>query len=137
MHYWNALLHEVLTKSATQPILLSDENFSTAGNLTFHTEKKFIFKKSPRDLRTYYLGDTFPNIYLTKREAESMFWLVQCHTIDEAACKMHLSPRTLEFYIKNLKLKLRCKSKKMLIEKVLQSDLLAQLEKDGLRIVKH
>ena len=138
MHYWNSVLNEVLLKSDSRAFLLSDENFSTAGNGFFPDEfDDFETPKETRDLRMYYLGDKFPAVYLTKREAESMFWLMQSNTIAEAAAKMELSARTVEFYVKNLKLKLNCKNKKMLVNKILQTTLLQQLEKDGMRLVRH
>lgn len=127
MHYWNAVLNGVLNK-----------NNQIHAEKEIKIDKVLLHKiKEPRDLRMYYLGDQYPNIYLTKREAECMFWLVQNNTIGVTALKMALSARTVEFYVKNMKIKLRCVNKKQLIEKVLQTNLLQQLEKDGLRIVKH
>ncbi|MDP1574162.1 MAG: LuxR C-terminal-related transcriptional regulator [Coxiellaceae bacterium] len=138
MHYWDSVLNEVLQKSNSRSFLLSHENFSTAGNGFFSDElENFGIQKEARDLRMYYLGDHFPNVYLTKREAESMFWLMQSNTIAEAAAKMALSARTVEFYVKNLKLKLKCKNKKMLIDKILQTSLLQQLEKEGMQLTTH
>lgn len=138
MHYWNSVLNEVLQKSDSRDFLLSNENFSTAGNNFFSDDYDYFEgQKGTRDLRMYYLGNQFPNVYLTKREAECMFWLMQSNTIGEAAAKMELSARTVEFYVKNLKLKLNCKNKKMLINKVLQTTLLQQLEQDGMRLVRH
>lgn len=138
MHYWNSVLNEVLLKSDSRSFLLSDENFSTAGNAFFSDEfERIEIPKEARDLRMYYLGEHFPDVYLTKREAESMFWLMQSNTIAEAAAKMNLSARTVEFYVKNLKLKLQCKNKKMLVDKILQTSLLAQLEKEGMQLTKH
>lgn len=138
MQFWNHMLAEVQFKSGSPSLLLSHENFTTAGNGFFLKNFDALKNtKETRDLRTYYLGDTFPNVYLTKREAECVFWLVQSRTIAEAAAKMALSARTIEFYIKNLKAKLKCHNKKTLLEKLLKTTLLKQLEKDGLTLVKH
>ncbi len=127
MHYWHSVLNDVLHNKnhlrAQSDIKLSQDALRKA--------------KEPRDLRMYYLGDQYPGVYLTKREAECMFWIVQNHTIGSTALKMQLSARTVEFYVKNMKLKLHCASKTQLIEKILQTDLLQQLENDGMRIVKH
>ncbi len=142
MHYWNSVLDEVLHKDD-----MSHEFFFTnQGNLCddmFEEDipdnflEKIAKVKDTRDLRTYYLGKEYPDVYLTKREAECIFWVVQDCTISETALKMQLSARTVEFYVKNMKLKLRCENKKKLVDKILQTNLLQQLEKDGLRIVKH
>jgi DNA-binding CsgD family transcriptional regulator len=135
MQFWNSVLNDVIYKNDTQ-------DFSNT--LLFESENDFTIKhkatakiKETRDLRTYYLGEKYPGVYLTKREAECLFWMVQNYTISQTAYNMDLSARTVEFYAKNLKLKLHTKSKKELINKILQTNLLQQLEKDGMRIVRH
>ena|SRR3990167_2187787 len=137
MDYWQSILDEVIHKNDQRSFL-----FTNKGDLTDEMENYAIAcnakrKRYPRDLRMYYLGETCPGVYLTKREAECMFWLVQDCTIIETACNMALSPRTVEFYVKNIKQKLQCKNKKKLVEKILMSNLLQLLEKEGMRIVKH
>lgn len=127
MHYWHTVLNEVLNKNISVPLVKKINSLKEQPTQT----------KEPRDLRTYYLGDKYPGVYLTKREAECMFWVVQNHTIVATALKMELSARTVEFYVKNMKLKLHCVSKKQLIDRILQTNLLQQLEKDGMRIVRH
>lgn|SRR3990167_5053091 len=129
MQYWNSVLNGVLQKNIGMRL---------DGDIETIMSENFPIKiKKQRELRTYYLGDQYPNIYLTKREAEAMFWVSQDLTISATAEKMHLSPRTVEFYVKNLKLKLGCGSKKELVDIILQTTLLQQLEKEGLRVVKH
>lgn len=138
MHYWSAVLNEVLHKDDLSRTYF----FTNQGNLSdemempsFESESDSI--KETRDLRTYYLTPQYPTVYFTRREAECIFWVVQGSTISHAALKMGLSARTVEFYVKNMKLKLQCTSKKELVDKVLQSSLLQQLEKNGMRIVRH
>lgn len=138
MSYWHSILDEVLHKDDDAHAFL----FTNQGDLSDDVENYAIACnadriRDSRDLRTYYLGREYPDIYLTKREAECMFWIVQECTIAETALKMGLSARTVEFYVKNMKLKLQCKNKRKLIEKILLSSLLQQLERDGMRIVKH
>jgi DNA-binding CsgD family transcriptional regulator len=129
MHFWHSLLTDVTRKE------IKARN-TTATQLP-QVVCKSIASKEARDLRMYYLGDQYPNVYLTKREAECMFWLVQDNTINATAIKMNLSARTVEFYVKKMKLKLLCVNKKQLIHKVLQTPLLKALEADGLSITKH
>jgi len=124
MHYWHSLLHDLQSKKTVALMPLRKKSV-----------KNKLAKK--RDLRTYYLGDKFPNIYLTKREAECVFWLIQCRTISETGLKMGLSPRTVEFYIRNLKLKLDCKNKRELLKTIVLTTLFEQLAKEGLVITKH
>lgn len=131
MRYWNSVLNEVLHKENSSHAFLSDEMEMDA----MEVEHDPI--KESRDLRTYYLKPHYPDVYFTRREAECIFWVVQGFTISHAAINMGLSARTVEFYMKNMKLKLQCTSKKDLLDKVLQSSLLQQLEKNGMRIVRH
>jgi len=128
MHYWQSLVDHVKNKPYTHAFL-ADEPFLA--------EPLSKAEKEMRDSCSYYLGEKYGNISLTRREEKCIFWLVQTHTISDAAAKMGLSPRTIEFYIKRLKSKFQCKSKKSLIKTVLQTTLLQQLEKQGLIITKH
>lgn|SRR3990167_3788943 len=143
MRYWNSVLNEVLHKDDTQQQFI----FTNRGSLheVFEEEKILshdislsnIKRGRPKNLKEYFLGPQFPGIYLTKREADCMFLLVQDMTIVQTAEKLGLSARTVEFYVKNLKFKLHCGSKKQLIQKILQSTLLAQLAEVGVRVERH
>ena len=136
MHYWYSVLDEVKHKDEIEYAFLLTQ--SGRLDLKLCSDELLISAfKEPRDLRTYYLGDAYPKLYLTKREAECMFWLMQDCTIAQAAFHMRLSARTVEFYVKNLKGKLSCQTKKELVSKILQTNLIAQLEKDGMQMVKH
>ncbi len=72
--------------------------------------------------RPYFLGARFPGVYLTQREAECMINFLKDKTVSEAAAILELSPRTVEFYLKNIKVKLECRTKSELIHKVRESD---------------
>lgn len=48
----------------------------------------------------------YSNIYLTKREIKIILLLMAGNTLTEIALKLNLSNRTIEFYIKNIKVKL-------------------------------
>ena len=127
MGYWQSVLNEV--RNSGVPHFNDDEDTQII--------RRRKIKKVTHAFRTYPLGDRYPNIYFTRREAECFFWLAQDLTISATGDRMDLSPRTVEFYVKNMKSKLNTSHKKTLIQKVLQTNLLQQLEKDGMRIVRH
>lgn len=77
----------------------------------------------------YSLGERYRNIYFTKREAECMLILIKGKTIAKTAETLNLSPRTIEFYIKNMKSKIGCRTKFELIELVLESEFLNNVSK--------
>lgn len=138
MQYWQSVLTEVQQKNNHDHLFF----FTNRGRLSEMNEVLLsddmpVFSVQKRDLRNYFLGSRYPGVYFTKREAESMFWLMHGLTIAQAAAQLNLSPRTVEFYVKNMKNKLGCASKKRLIEKVYQTDLLDQLKADGMQVVKH
>lgn len=73
-------------------------------------------------MSSYYLGENYPNIYFTQREAECMHELLQGKTNAEIAAALSLSVRTIDFYLSNMRIKLKCRTRKELINKVLNSD---------------
>lgn len=47
---------------------------------------------------------------LTRREIETIYWLIRGKTVPEAALLLRISKRTVETYVNNVKCKLACKS---------------------------
>ena len=134
MTYWHSVLDEVLQKNEQRDFL-----YTNRGRLEdiFYLPVGLMRAKKPLRRRHYFLDHPFEGIYLTPPEAETMFLMMQYYTLAATAEKMMLSSRTIEFYVKNMKTKLRCANKKDMVEKILHTSLLQQLEKDGLRIDKH
>lgn len=134
MTYWNSVLDEVLQKDEQRAFF-----YTNRGRLddVFYLSTALMDLKKRSRRRNYFLDHPFENVYLTPREAETAFWIVQDYTLAATAEKMSLSSRTIEFYVKNMRAKLLCANKKEMIEKILQTNLLQQLEKEGLQITKH
>ena len=128
MDYWEAVLNEVKHRG--------DETF----HFKFTDLGRCMLRERTRELRhrpaeqkksanpVYYLGGEFADLYLTKREAETFYYLVQGQTIPEVGRSLDLSARTVEFYVKNMKLKIGVKSKKELLDKLRHTDIMKQLE---------
>jgi len=66
----------------------------------------------------YYLGETYPGVYFTRREVECLLYLLEGHTIVGTAELLGLSPRTVEFYVKNMRMKTGAQTKLFLLEKM-------------------
>lgn len=75
----------------------------------------------------YYLGDLYPDVYLTFREAQTAL-LLEGHKYREISQMMRLSCRTVEYYASNMKKKFCCHSKRELIYIIRESKLLVQLQ---------
>lgn len=77
-----------------------------------------------KDNKRFSLGDKFPDVIFTRREAECMMEFLNGKTILAVAKTLSISHRTVEFYLKKMKNKLDCKTKSELISKILISDLM-------------
>ena len=73
---------------------------------------------SESNIKNYYLGEGYPGIYFTQREMDCLIKLLNGHTIASAAKVLSLSPRTVEFYVKNMRMKIGVTSKRELLKKV-------------------
>lgn len=116
MMYWDVVLQEVLNKNSPGYIFIFT-------NFTDILSRKVIKQESEKRYYTkmYTLGKKYQNIYLTQREAECVLYLLQGCTIKKAAEKLGLSARTVEFYINNIKAKLKCRTQIELINHIKNS----------------
>lgn len=128
--YWDIVLKEVLNKKDPSQIcnLTNVKEIKTKPRHQTIREPKpispFIFPKPKA--KKYFLGANYPNIYFTEREAETIFYLLQGKTTNEVAVILQLSSRTVEFYLKNMKAKLKCRLKSELLGIVIKSDFSVQ-----------
>lgn len=67
---------------------------------------------SKTEIKKYYLAEDF---YFSKKETECLFHLSCGKTLKEIAHVTHLSPKTIEFYINNMKRKTGCTFRSQLI----------------------
>lgn len=113
--YWDAVLKEVLNKKSKSHVFTFNKTSEEEG-----LEK--LTPGVPKQIKKYFLGLEYKNAYFTNREAEVMVQLLQGKTLQAAADFLKLSPRTIEFYVKNMKTKLACRTKSELIGKVFASE---------------
>jgi DNA-binding CsgD family transcriptional regulator len=76
----------------------------------------------------YKLGNKFKHIHFSRREAECMVHLLRGRSIRGTAKKLGISHRTVEFYVKNMKKKLNCKTKYELIAIIVDTDFLQNID---------
>jgi DNA-binding CsgD family transcriptional regulator len=116
---WNDIVTEVMKRKANgqKAGLFSGKNY---GNPYIRIRRKNLDNK--RKLKIYDLGSKYGGLYFTKREAECMMWLLKGKTINGVAAALNLSPRTVEYYIKNMKIKIGCRTKFELIDLVHSSE---------------
>jgi len=80
-----------------------------------------VAEKPKRVLRRYRLDGDCEGLVLTQREAECMWLLMRGSTIRAAGEQLGLSPRTVEFYLKNIKRKMGVSRKGVVIERLRRS----------------
>ena len=128
MDYWEAVLDEVMHKE--------DESFQfrfTDIGRSLLRERNRQQRQAPTEkprptTQMYFIGDAFEGVYFTRREAQTLFHLLQGKTIPEVGRSLNLSARTIEFYVKNMKLKIGVKSKVELLDKLRHTDIIKQLD---------
>jgi DNA-binding CsgD family transcriptional regulator len=125
----NDLLNEVMKLKAAgkKTKLLSDEQ----KKVIYNTDSANIKKNCPvrvKSLVAYGLGSKYGRAYFTRREAECMVLLLKGKTINSVARILKLSPRTVEYYIKNMKSKLGCRTKFELVDLVYASDFMNNVD---------
>ena len=122
------LLSEVMkmkTNGKKIKLLSDDEDIGyRAGSMGDRKNKP----SSVRTLAAYGLGSKYGSAYFTKREAECMVLLLKGKTINSVASMLNLSPRTVEYYIKNMKSKLGCRTKFELIDLVYASEFMKNVD---------
>ena len=106
MLYWQRVVEEVTNKTSRQRCWVTTE--SSAQNMESNKRK--------RTSKRYYFSDSNSKLYLTHREAGCMSYIIQGMTIKETAKQLGLSHRTVEFYLKRIKIKLNCNNRHNLIE---------------------
>ena len=90
-----------------------------------------VDKKNPSALkksqRRYYLGDPYPTVYFSVREAQCVALDFENKTNLEIANVLNISARTVEFYFNNIKAKLDIKNKQQIIERIKNTDFIANI----------
>lgn len=120
--FWDRVLTEVLNKNNKKRINQRKFTLTNITHKNLFSTRKMKQNYQPKIIKTYLLGEKLQNMYLTKREAECMFLLLKGKSINTIAEVLKLSPRTVEFYLKNMKIKLNCHTKFELIELVQHSE---------------
>jgi len=77
------------------------------------------FKRASQRQQSYFFDCDIYEINLSERQSECLFFLLRGKNVKEISQFLNLSPRTIEDYVNQLKLKFNCSSKGELIEKAI------------------
>ena len=122
---WEDVVEEVVKRKANgkKAGLLSDD-----GEAVSYTKARKNKLPEKRVLAVYKLGAKYGDMYFTKREAECMKWLSVGKTHSSIATILKLSPRSIEYYISNMRTKLGCRTKYQLIDLVRASEFMKNVD---------
>lgn len=122
--HWDDIVKDMMNKKVQN----KPYSFLGSNQAEYIDENNLYQKPSRGPLKIYSLGAKYGTAYFTKREAECMVWLLKGKTINKVAKKLNLSPRTVEFYLKNMKIKLGCRTKFELIDLVYDSEFMSSID---------
>ncbi len=114
-NYWDTLVKEVMQKG--NPVKKKEK-----------LQKTDYLIQNEQRAKKYILGEPLTSVYLTQREAECVFYLLQGKTMHETGLSLSLSPRTVEYYLGKIKQKLNCRKKKEVIRLISQTDFAKNLK---------
>lgn len=83
-----------------------------------------------KNVTHYYLGEEYPGIYFTEREVQCLQYLLAGHTLMSTAELLDLSARTIEFYVRNMRMKIGAATKVDLLEKIKEIDFMERINLD-------
>jgi len=117
MEYWQTVLKEFLHRDDM------DYQFVYTNLGEYQRDRiksaKSVSGKSFKKM--YKIDDRFPGIYFTAREAQTMYLLLDGSTMQAVGERLGLSARTVEFYVKNMRVKLGLRTKRDLVALVQQT----------------
>lgn len=134
-HLWNDVLQAVLNKDTHpeqfQRIYIGGIGVSDVSQVRENSRESYLTTNKPnqkKEVSHYSLGGTFEGLYFTEREAQCMYLIIKNYTNEKVAERLGLSARTVEFYIKNMRIKTGCVSKSHLIKSILKTDFLENID---------
>lgn len=127
---WSDVVKEVMERKACgKKACLFNSSDKEYGDFYVELRKKQRARKN--FFTRYRLGAKYGKTYFTRREAERMVCLLKGKKTKDVAMILKLSPRTVEFYIKNMKAKVGCRTKFELIDLVNTSEFMKYMGFDN------
>ncbi len=84
--------------------------------------------RSPGKDQFYLLGEGYEDVYLTWKEIIALWYLMHEAKIASVAEQIGVSDRTVEYYVKNLRSKMRCATRKELIKLISRTEFIKNVK---------
>jgi DNA-binding CsgD family transcriptional regulator len=124
--YWKRVVWEVLNKEKESIqcffifVKREEEALGVSSKMKKSTGTRKTRKK--KKVKRYVWMERDHKTYLSCREEQCVSWVSLGKTLYEISVSLNLSVRTIEFYIKNIKSKLRCHTREQLLKMILSSN---------------
>lgn len=79
-------------------------------------------------INRYYLKGQYANIYLTAKEAQCVYWLIQGKTAQEIAIIEDAKTKTVQCHLENIRRKLSCYKQTQLVKIILEADIFGVID---------
>lgn len=89
---------------------LNTKDISLPDKQKFPDKKTFLDFLKKTEVRRLYLGQDYDNAYLTRKEIKVINFLISGNRSSDISEDMHVSQRTVEVHIGNIKNKFKCRS---------------------------
>ncbi len=77
--------------------------------------------------RHFKIDARYGDVYFTLREAQCMAQIMRGRTVKSTALFLGLSPRTVEYYLKNMKAKMKCRTKSELMQLIADTEFMTTI----------
>ena len=115
MKKWMDVINEVVNEKASDVGIASDQPELPSPARVSTVCRAMDGGVLQLDQKRYYLSQSDEELYFTQREAQCMYYILHGCTIVQVGERLNLSHRTVEFYVKNMKMKLNVQTKSELI----------------------
>lgn len=123
--YFKEQAQELLSDGEKEKIYLPEySDLIKSDNVYAEKIADFLNKTT---INRYYLSEKYRDIYLTPKEVNCIYWLIQGKTAEEIAIIEGNSKKTIERHIENVKLKLNCTKLVQVLTIVISSGILDSL----------
>lgn len=122
MIYFKSEANKLIKRSENEKILipLKQNLFDVA----LHENKMNITKfLDDTKINRYYLKGQYANVYLTAKEAQCVYWLIQGKTAQEIAIIENAQTKTVQCHLENIRRKLGCYKQTQLVKIILEADI--------------
>jgi DNA-binding CsgD family transcriptional regulator len=132
MLYFKDQAAKLILQGESEKIIINNSQLNPI-NVYQHSHKDRVsdFLSQTR-INRYYLGGKYKDVYLTSKEAQCIYWLIQGKSSEEIAMLENNSLKTIQRHLENVRGKLHCYKQTQLVKIILDEGIFDSLQCDNL-----